>query len=136
MNMTTKAISAALCVWLVGAFGSSALAQRSAADASTQPSAVDNTTVNQRDKSPETLKPTDQPNNSVDIKLAAAVRGAIVEDKSLSTMAHNVKLVAADGVVTLRGPVRSDDEKAKIGKSVARVSGVSQVDNQLDVKTN
>ena len=136
MNIKTKAIHTALCVCLVGAFGSNALAQQRMADASTQPSAVDNTTVNQRDKSPDTLKPTDQPNDSVDIKLAAAVRGAIVEDKSLSTMAHNVKLVAANGVVTLRGPVRSDEEKAKVGTCAAHVSGVSQVDNQLDVKTN
>jgi len=97
---------------------------------------ADNTKVNERDKSPETIKPTDQPNNSVDIKLAAAVRQAIVNDKALSTTAHNVKLVAANGVVTLRGPVTSQSEKEKVGQCAAGVAGVSQVDNQLDVKTN
>jgi hyperosmotically inducible protein len=98
--------------------------------------AADNTKVNARDKSKETVKPTDQPNNRVDIKLAAAVRRSIVKDKSLSTMAHNVKLVAANGVVTLRGPVASAGEKEKVGQRASSVAGVSSVDNQLDVKTN
>ena len=97
---------------------------------------ADNTKMNERDKSPETIKPTDQPNNSVDIKLAAAVRQAIVNDKALSTTAHNVKLVAANGVVTLRGPVNSEGEKEKVGQCAAGVAGVSKVDNLLDVKTN
>lgn len=97
---------------------------------------ADNTKMNVRDKSPETIKPTDQPNNSVDIKLAAAVRSSIVNDKALSTTAHNVKLVAANGVVTLRGPVNSQSEKEKVGQCAAGVAGVSKVDNLLDVKTN
>ena len=97
---------------------------------------ADNTKVNERDKSPETIKPTDQPNDSADIKLAAAVRQAIVKDKALSTTAHNVKLVAANGVVTLRGPVNGQREKEKVGQCAAGVAGVSKVDNQLDVKTN
>jgi hyperosmotically inducible protein len=97
---------------------------------------ADNTKINARDKSADTIKPTDQPNNSVDIKLAAAVRQAIVNDKGLSITAHNVKLVAANGVVTLRGPVNSQGEKGKVGQCVAAVAGVSKVDNELDVKTN
>ena len=97
---------------------------------------ADNTKINERDKSPDTIKPTDQPNNSVDIKLAAAVRQAIVNDKALSTTAHNVKLIASNGVVTLRGPVNSQGEKEKVGQCAAGVTGVSKVDNELDVKTN
>jgi hyperosmotically inducible protein len=112
-----------------------ALAQDNAAAPVTSASA-DNTKVNERDKSPDTVKPTDQPNNSVDIQLAAAVRQAIVNDKALSTTAHNVKLIAANGVVTLRGPVTSQGEKEKVGQCVAGVTGVAKVDNQLDVKTN
>jgi hyperosmotically inducible protein len=96
---------------------------------------ANNTKMNERDKSPATVKPTDQPNNSGDIKLAAAVRQAIVKDKGLSTAAHNVKLVAANGVVTLRGPVNSQTEKEKVGQCAASVAGVSNVKNQLDVKT-
>jgi hyperosmotically inducible protein len=112
-----------------------AMAQQSTAAAPATAASADNTKMNQRDRSKETLKPTDQPNNSADIQLAAAVRSEIVKDKSLSTMAHNVKLVAASGVVTLRGPVSSDAERQKVAKCAAAVAGVSRVDNQLDVKT-
>ncbi len=91
--------------------------------------------MNQRDRSSSTVTPVDQPNDKADIKLAAAVRRAIVKDKSLSMTAHNVKLVAAGGVVTLRGPVQSADEKARLESLVRGVSGVSRVDDQLDIKT-
>src|SRR6185312_226068 len=125
---TKKTINVLLFTGLVTAFASSALGQP-AADTPSQAPSVDNTKINQRDKAPETLKSTDQPNKSADIKLAAAVREAIVKDKSLSTTAHNVKLVAANGVVTLRGPVTSETEKEKVGQCAAGVAGVSSVDN-------
>jgi len=96
---------------------------------------ADNSGVNARDRSSQTTTPFDQPNDKADIKLAAAVRRAIVKDKSLSMSAHNVKLVAAGGVVTLRGPVDSAAEKASVEAVVQGVAGVSRVDNQLDVKT-
>jgi len=97
---------------------------------------ADNTRVNERDRSRDTLTSSDQPNNSIDTKLAAAAREAIVKDKSLSTMAHNVKVIASNGTVTLRGPVPSETEKGKVAERVQSVPGVSRVDNQLDVKTN
>jgi len=96
---------------------------------------ADNSGVNARDRSSQTTTPFDQPNDKADIKLAAAVRRAIVKDKSLSMSARNVKLVAAGGVVTLRGPVDSAAEKASVEAVVQGVAGVSRVDNQLDVKT-
>jgi osmotically-inducible protein OsmY len=95
---------------------------------------ADNTKVNERDKSQTTLTAFNQPNNAADLKVAADVRKAIVDEKSLSVMGHNVKLVAANGAVTLRGPVQNTAEKAKIEQIVARVGGVLKVDNQLDVK--
>ncbi|MBE1161572.1 BON domain-containing protein [Dyella acidiphila] len=101
---------------------------------STSSPAVDNTQTNTRDRSGQTTTPTHQPNDKTDIKLAAAVRRAIVKDKSLSTLAHNVKIVAADGTVTLRGPVKSEDEKSRVETAVKDVSGVNSVDNELDVK--
>ncbi len=113
-----------------------AFAQQSMPGMSGSSSSVDNTRMNQRDRSAQTLKPTDQPNNRTDIKLAAAVRRAIVHDKTLSMKAHNVKLIARGGVVTLRGPVASEQEKMKVAALVARVAGVTRVDNQLDVKTH
>ncbi len=109
--------------------------QHAASSAAAMSAPADNSGVNARDRSAQTTTPFDQPNDKADIKLAAAVRHAIVKDKSLSMSAHNVKLVAAGGVVTLRGPVDSADEKAKVESVVKGVSGVSSVDNQLDVKT-
>lgn len=134
MNAKVRIMSITLLASTAAMVGSFVNAQPPAAAPVASPSA-DNTKLNQRDKAHETMKPTDQPNNRTDIKLAAAVRRAIVKDKSLSIMAHNVKLVAASGVVTLRGPVHSEDEKAKVGQCAASVPGVSNVDNQLDVKT-
>ena len=95
---------------------------------------VDNTQINKRDQNHDTTTPPDQPNDSADLQLAAAVRKAIEKDDSLSTMAHNVKLVASSGVVTLRGPVANAKEKTRISELAGHVSGVSRVDNQLDVK--
>lgn len=108
--------------------------QHASSSAAAMSAPADNSGVNARDRSSQTTTPFDQPNDKADIKLAAAVRHAIVKDKVLSMSAHNVKLVAAGGVVTLRGPVDSDDEKARVESVVQGVSGVSRVDNQLDVK--
>lgn len=96
--------------------------------------AADNTELNTRDKANDTLTPTDQSNDPADVKVAAAVRQSLTKDDSLSMMAHNVKLYAANGVVTLRGPVASEAEKAKVGQLAARSSGVSSVRNELDIK--
>ena len=57
-------------------------------------------------------------------------------DKSLSTNAHNVKIITTDGVVTLRGPVKSAAEKATIAAKAQQVAGVSRVDNQLEIASN
>lgn len=95
---------------------------------------VDNTAINQRDRHAESATPMDQPNNAEDIRLAASVRNAIVADDTLSTMGQNVKFVAAKGIVTLRGPVKDDAEKARIESLVKGVAGVSRVENQLDTK--
>ncbi|SEV90917.1 BON domain-containing protein [Luteibacter sp. 329MFSha] len=97
-------------------------------------SKVDNTAINQRDRHAESATPMDQPNDAADIRLAAAVRKAIVADDSLSTMGQNVKLIAAKGIVTLRGPVKDDAEKARIEAIAKGVPGVATVQNQLDTK--
>jgi osmotically-inducible protein OsmY len=128
-------ISSAACV-LALTLATGACAQQSApVSTSSTPASADNSGVNMRDRSSQTLTPVDQSNDKADIKLAAAVRRAVVNDKTLSMSAHNIKLIAANGVVTLRGPVASEDEKAKLEADVRGVPGVSRVDNQLDVKT-
>ena len=116
-------------------FSAGATAQQTASSSSSATAApVNNSAVNRRDRSSQTKTPTDQPNDKSDIKVAAAVRRAIVKDKSLSMSAHNLKLIAEKGVVTLRGPVKNADEKAKVEADVRGVAGVTSVDNQLDVK--
>lgn len=97
-------------------------------------SKVDNTQINKRDRSGDHGTPIDQPNDAANIKVAAAVRKAIVDDDSLSTMAHNVKFIASNGTVTLRGPVKDVAEKARVEQLAKGVAGVTQVDNQLDIK--
>ena len=126
----TTACAAAL---LLGASAARAQQMATSASASNAPTTT-NTAINQRDRHGATKTPTEQRNDKADIKVAAAVRRAIVKDKSLSMKAHNLKLIAVNGVVTLRGPVANASEKIRVGRIAAAVSGVTQVDNQLDVK--
>ena len=102
-------------------------------DATGKP-AVDNTARNARDKSGETQTSGDQSNTPEDIKTTAAIRRAIVADKSLTMTATNVKIITADGKVTLRGPVKTAAEKAKIAELATKEAGTSTIDNQLEVK--
>lgn len=96
---------------------------------------ADNTEKNVRDRDDRTLTPPDQGRSSSDRELTAAIRRAIVEDDTLSTHAHNVKIVTVDSVVTLRGPVKSAVEKAAVGSKAEKAKGVKRVDNQLEVET-
>ena len=96
--------------------------------------AADNSARNQRDRSGETQTSGDQSNSSPDIKTTAAIRRAIMHDDSLSTMAKNVKIVAENGAVTLRGPVKSAAEKAKIVQLAQNAAQGVKIDNQIEVK--
>lgn len=95
---------------------------------------VDNTRMNKVDRNDTQRTPQGQSGARADRELTAAVRKAIVRDKSLSTYAHNVKVVTRDGEVTLRGPVRTAEEKAKVSELAQQVSGVSRVNDELLVK--
>ena len=99
-----------------------------------QQTAPDNTKTNKRDSNtsaPATAGK--QTNAKADRELAANIRKSIVADKTLSTYAHNVKVIAANGEVTLKGPVRSEDEKASVQKKAEAQAGVTRVVNQLDI---
>ena len=98
--------------------------------------AADNTSKNQRDRSGETRTSGDQSNSPEDIKITASVRRAVVGDDSLSATAKNVKIITADGTVTLRGPVQSEAEKAKIAELAQSAAGNAKIDNQLEVKAS
>jgi osmotically-inducible protein OsmY len=65
--------------------------------------------------------------------LARQIRKALVDDKSLSTYAHNIKVVVQDGQVTLKGPVRSEDEKRSAEAAATAVAGAGKVTNNLEV---
>jgi hyperosmotically inducible periplasmic protein len=104
-----------------------------ATDASqTQP---DNTKVNQRDRSAAEATADQQESNASDIKMTKAIRRSIMADKSLSTYAHNIKIISQNGVVTLKGPVRSDAEKTTVvAKAVAITGSADNVTDQISVK--
>jgi hyperosmotically inducible periplasmic protein len=71
--------------------------------------------------------------NPTDRALAQKIRKSIHDDKNLSTYAHNIKIIAQDGKVTLRGPVRSEDEKNDLQAKAIAVAGDGNVVNQLEI---
>ena len=93
----------------------------------------DNTEVNVRDRSDAAKTPIDQNENQKDIDITANIRKRVVDTK-MSINAQNVKIITQDGKVTLRGPVKSEDEKAQIEKLAHEVAGPANVDNQLEVQ--
>jgi hyperosmotically inducible periplasmic protein len=96
---------------------------------------ADNTKVNVRDRSATEPTADRQKDNRSDREITQQVRKAIVKDKSLSMYAHNVKVITQNGMVTLKGPVRSEEEKKAIEAKAAEVAGQDKVTNQLDVKS-
>jgi hyperosmotically inducible protein len=117
-----------LTLLCVSVFTLSAIAQDTAA--------ADNTKKNERDRSGETTTSGDQSNSQEDVKITAGSRRAVVRDNSLSTTAKNVKIITANGMVTLRGPVKNDAEKAKIAELAQSAAGNAKINNQLEVKTS
>ena len=93
----------------------------------------DNTGRNVRDRNEATKTPGDQSENEADRTITQNIRKAITADDSLSTNAKNVKIITNDGTVTLRGPVKSEKEKADIEAKAKQVAGVKSVDNQLEI---
>jgi hyperosmotically inducible periplasmic protein len=98
------------------------------------PVAPDNSAVNVRDRDPGAMTAGEQSNAKSDVELTREIRRAVTKDHSLSTLAHNVKIVAANGSVTLRGPVKTEEEKTAIASKAQQIAGADKVDNQLEVK--
>ena len=96
--------------------------------------APDNSAVNARDRNPNAMTADQQTNTTTDVELTRKIRRSVIDDHSLSMMAHNVKIVAANGNVTLRGPVKTEDEKNAIASKAQAIAGADKVDNQLEVK--
>ena len=98
---------------------------------------VDNSRQNVRDRNDATLTPGDQGNSPADLETTQKIRKALVIDTSgYSITAKNIKIITVNGKVTLRGPVKTDAEKAGIVTLAKSVAGDANVEDQLEVKTN
>jgi osmotically-inducible protein OsmY len=120
-------VLAALVAQLMIAMPPAARAQSQATPPSTAP---DNSSQNKNhDQTAQSQK-----DNASDREITQKIRQSLMPDKSLSTYAHNVKIITQDGQVTLKGPVQDENEKQTIASKAADVAGTGKVKNQLTVK--
>lgn len=102
-------------------------------DATGENTDADNTAVNRRDRDASQPTADQGKNNSTDLDNMKAIRRAIIKDASLSTYAHNIKVISTGGKVTLKGPVKSEEEINKVESKAADVVGPSNIVNQMSV---
>ena len=133
MNLDCRNIARALlCSGLLLSVGVVARAQEPTNQQT--PPAADNTKTNERDRSASEPTADQQKENRSDRDITQQIRRSIMKDKSLSTYAHNVKIVTQNGQVTLKGPVQSGDEKRAIETKAAEVAGQDKVTSELNIK--
>jgi hyperosmotically inducible protein len=94
---------------------------------------ADNSKVNSRDRANGAVTADQQKENAGDRDITRKIRQSLVSDKNLSTYAHNVKVIAQGGQVTLKGPVRSEDEKRLVEAKAAEIVGASHVTNEITI---
>ena len=121
-----------LCTILLLGVGVLARAQDSTSQQA--PPAADNTKTNERDRSVNEQTADQQKESHSDREITQQIRQSIMKDKSLSTYAHNIKIVTQNGQVTLKGPVRSADEKRTIEAKAAELAGQDKVSSELNIK--
>ncbi len=125
-------VRVSLCTGLL--LGSMALGYAQDASSGQASPAPDNSKMNQQDQSKSEPTADQQKENRSDRDITQQIRQSIMKDKSLSTYAHNIKVITQNGQVTLKGPVRSESEKESIGTKATEVAGASNVTNDLDIK--
>jgi osmotically-inducible protein OsmY len=128
-----------VCGALLGAGLAPARADEVRADrlaAADEPKDADNTGRNVRDRDDRAPTPMDQGSSEGDRTITAEIRKALTDNDELSTNAKNVKIITQDGTVTLRGPVKSPQEKTTVSSIARRAPGVKRVDDQLEVERN
>jgi hyperosmotically inducible periplasmic protein len=103
---------------------------RSAAAYGTEP---DNTRVNERDRQSGSLTPLDQSEEEDDRELTQSIRKSVMGEDSLSFTAKNVKIITREGQVTLRGSVKSNEERTTIERLATEAAGPGKVTNELEV---
>ena len=94
----------------------------------------DNTGMNRADRNSDQTTAEQQQKDRSDRNLTDQIRRSIIADKSLSTDAHNVKVITRGGQVTLKGPVRSENEKRAVEGKAAEVAGEDKVISELTIK--
>ncbi len=117
----------------IGAFAVCASAQTPTPPTKPAPNA-DNTARNAADAKTDARTADQQPNNEGDLKLLQAIRKGVIDEKPLSMDAKNCKIIVANGMVTLRGPVDSAAEKKSIADIATRLAGNGKVTDELEVK--
>ena len=103
------------------------------ATAATAQTPPDNTKVNERDRAEGAVTADQQKETAADRELARKIRRALTKDDTLSTYAHNVKIIAIAGEVTLKGPVRSEEEKKTVEAKAVEIAGKDKVKNLLSI---
>ncbi len=136
MQLTRKVIIPAVAGLIFAFF---TVAQATADDAAKSPDPApsknaDNTGRNVVDRDDQTLTPMDQGNNKADLATTAQIRKEVVAAKNMSVNAQNIKIITNGGKVTLRGPVKSAEEKRLIAEIAEKIALRGNVDNQLEVK--
>lgn len=101
--------------------------------ATAQTPAPDNTKVNTRDRSKDAPTADQQKENATDRELTRSIRRALTQDKALSSYAHNVKVITQAGQVTLKGPVRTEEEMRVVEAKATEVAGTGHVTNEMSV---
>jgi osmotically-inducible protein OsmY len=94
---------------------------------------ADNTGINKRDTSPEKMTADQQSQTKEDREITQKIRKAVVSDKSLSTYAHNVKIITVGGMVTLKGPVKSADEKGTVEEKAGQIAGKNNIQSEIEI---
>ena len=130
--MKTSVLALVLAVSFLGCGKNNEVSKR---DETAQTAAVepDNSGRNVRDADGATKTPGDQSESEADRTITQDVRQAVTADDSISTNGKNVKIITVDGTVTLRGPVKSEQEKTNIAAKAQQIAGVKKVDNQLEI---
>ena len=130
--MKTSVLALVLVVSFLGC-GKNNEVSKSDEPAQTAAVEPDNSGRNVRDADGATKTPGDQSESEPDRTITQNVRQAVTADDSISTNGKNVKIITVDGTVTLRGPVKSEQEKTNIAARAQQIAGVKQVDNQLEI---
>ncbi len=94
---------------------------------------ADNTKMNKGDADKDATTADQQKMNPSDRAITRKIRAEIMKDKSLSSYAHNVKIISQDGKVTLKGSVRTREEKAAVEQKAASIAGEGNVTNEIEV---